>query len=97
MRDADTPTTPTTREGTLVEFLRRNLFRVKLSNGVAIVAVMPDELLPSFDPNVQLTKYNYPLVDIEMREPPQMPKIVAIKGSGGWCGPIPRKFWEYEE
>jgi hypothetical protein len=95
--DADTPIAPTTREGALVEFLHHNLFRIKLSNGVSIVAVMPDELLQSFDSNLQLTKYNYPRVDIEMREPPQMPRIVAIKSSGGWCGPIPRKFWEYEE
>ena len=94
--DAETEFTPTIREGALVEFLTRNLFRVKLCNGVAIVAVMPDELLPSFDSNVQLTKYNYPRVTVEMREAPQMAKITAVLGSGGWCGPIPRKFWEYE-
>ena len=95
--DADTPFIPTSRDGTLVEFLRGNLFRIKLSNGVSIVAVMPDDLLPSFDPNVQLTKYNYPCVTVEMREPPQLPKITAVRGSGGWCGPILRKFWEQEE
>jgi hypothetical protein len=95
--NAETPATPSTRKGTLVECLNRNLFRVKLSNGVAIVAFMPDELLQSFDPNVQLTKYNYPRVVVEMREAPQMPKILEVRRPGGWCGPIPRRFWEHEE
>jgi hypothetical protein len=95
--DTQNPVGPKIRVGQLVEFLRRNLFRVKLSNGVDIVAVMPDELLPSFDPNVQLTRYNYPYVDVEIGELPQSPKIVAIRRSSGWCGAIHTKFWEYEE
>lgn len=70
---------PKIREGFLMGFIHRNLFRVKLYNGVEIVALMPDELLPSFDPNVQLTKYNRPYVDVEIREPPQLPKIIAIR------------------
>jgi hypothetical protein len=96
MMSNDVPAASTARTGQLVEFLRQNLFRVKLSNGVPIIAVMPDELLPSFDPNMQLSKYNYPHVVVDMREPPQLPKIIEIHRSS-WCGLIPRKFYEYEE
>jgi len=97
--DAETSAKSKLREGKLVEFLHRNLFRVKLShgNGASIVAVMPDELIPSFDPNVQLTRYNYPIVIVELRDPPQLPKIVDLQGPGGWSGEIPKRFFEYEE
>ena len=85
------------RTGRLMQFLHRNLFRVQLSNGVSVVAVMSDELLPSFDVNVQLTKYNRPPVDVDLRESPQLPKIIAIAiHPDAWCGPILRKFWKYE-
>ena len=94
--DTDNPVSPKIRKGRLVEFVHRNLFRVKLTDGVEIVAVMRDKLLPSFDPNVQLTRYNYPYVDVEIRESPQSPKIVGIRSSGGWCGQVLTKFWEYE-
>ena len=95
MEADQTTESPKIREGRLMEFLHRNLFRVKLYNGVEIVAMMPDELLPSFDPNIQLTKYNRPYVDVEIREAPQTSKILAIRPTC-WCGPIDRKFWEYE-
>ena len=67
-------------------FLRRDLFRVKLENGITIEAVMPEELFPVYDPSVRLTRVNRPYVDVEMREPPALPKIVAARRSG-FCGP----------
>jgi len=42
------------RHGRLTEFLRRDLFSVKLDNGVTITAVMPEELSSIYDPNVSL-------------------------------------------
>jgi hypothetical protein len=83
------------REGVLMGFVHRNIFRVRLYNGVEIVATMPDELLSSFDPNVQLTKYNRPYVDVEIHEFPLMSKIIAVRRSG-MCGMELPKFFEYD-
>ena len=74
------------RGGRLMAFLHRNLFRVQLDDGVSIVAVMPDELLPIYNPNVRLTIVNRPSVEVDMREPPALPKIVAARPSS-FCGP----------
>jgi hypothetical protein len=67
-------------------FLYRDLFSVQLDDGITITAVMPEELFPVYDPNVPLNRVNRPSVDVEMREPPALPKIVAARRSS-FCGP----------
>jgi hypothetical protein len=74
------------RSGRLVGFLRRDLFTVQLDDGLTITAVMPEERFPIYDPNVRLTRVNYPSVQVEMREPPALPRIIQA-GKPGFCGP----------
>jgi hypothetical protein len=74
------------RTGHLMAFLRRDLFTVELDDGIAITAVMPEELFSIYDPNVRLTRVNRPSVDVEMREPPALPKIISARRSS-FCGP----------
>jgi hypothetical protein len=74
------------RGGRLMAFLRRDLFLVQLDDGVTITAVMPEELFGIYDPNVPLSRVNRPSVEVEMREPPALPKIVAARRSS-FCGP----------
>jgi hypothetical protein len=67
------------RHGRLTEFLRRDLFSVKLDNGVTITAVMPEELFSIYDPNVSLGfGPTWISVEVEMREPPALPRIAAV-------------------
>jgi hypothetical protein len=62
----------------LTEFLRRDLFSVKLDNGVTITAVMPEELFPIYNPNASLTLgANWISVEVEIREAPAIPRIVT--------------------
>ena len=82
----DGPPTGRIRNGTLMEFLRRDLFTVRLDDGIKITAVMPEELFHVYDPNVRLTKVNRLNVDVEMRDPPALPIIIAARSSG-FCGP----------
>jgi hypothetical protein len=74
------------RSGRLMAFLRRDLFLVQLDDGVTITAVMPEELLGIYDPNVPLSRVNRPSVEVEMRQPPALPKILAARRSS-FCGP----------
>lgn len=74
------------RRGEIKEFLHRNIFRVKLYNGVLIDAVMPNELLPAFDINVPITRWHFQYVDVELRDPPQLAKIISIERPTGLCG-----------
>jgi hypothetical protein len=75
------------RCGRLTEFLRRDLFTVELDDGITITAVMPEEFFPIYDPNTPLTRYNWISVDVERREPPALPKIVAARRTAFlWTG-----------
>jgi hypothetical protein len=74
------------RSGQLMAFLRRDLFLVQLDDGITITAVMPEELFRIYDPNVPLNRVNRPFVEVEMREPPALPKIVRAWRSS-FCGP----------
>ncbi len=74
------------RKGQLMGFLRGDLFTVQLNDGVTITAVMPEELFGVYNPNEPLNRVNRPRVDVEMREPPALPKIVAARPSS-FCGP----------
>jgi hypothetical protein len=74
------------RSGQLMGFLRRDLFSVKLDDGITITAVMPEELFAVYDPNEPLNRINRPHVEVEMREPPALPKIIAAWRSS-FCGP----------
>jgi hypothetical protein len=73
------------RSGQLMAFLRRDLFLVRLDDGITITAVMPEELFSIYDPNERLTRVNRPYVEVEMREPPALPKIVLARRSS-FCG-----------
>jgi hypothetical protein len=54
------------------------LFSVKLDNGVTITAVMPEELFPTYNPNLPLARgENWISVEVELREPPAIPRIVT--------------------
>jgi hypothetical protein len=66
-------------------FLRRDLFSVQLDDGITIAAVLPEGLFSIYDPNVPLNRVNRPSVDVEMREPPALPKVVAVSRSS-FCG-----------
>jgi hypothetical protein len=75
------------RRGRLTEFLRRDLFTVQLDDGITITAVMPEELFYLYDPNVPLLGHYWVSVQVEMREAPALPEIVAgrrgmLSGSG---------------
>jgi hypothetical protein len=74
------------RSGTLMGFLRRDLFTVELDDGITITAVMPEEFFSIYNPNVRLTRVNRPTVKVEMRAPPALPRIIAA-GPSGFCGP----------
>jgi hypothetical protein len=74
------------RSGRLVEFLHRDLFLVQLDDGITITAVMPEELFAIHDPNERLTRVNRPSVEVQMRDPPALPKINRAFRSG-FCGP----------
>ena len=65
------------RHGRLTEFLYRDLFTVVLDDGITITVVMPEEFFHLYDPNVSLTGGNWVSVEVEMREPPALPKIVS--------------------
>jgi hypothetical protein len=73
------------RSGSLMRFLHRDLFEVELDDGMTITAVMPEKFFSWYNPNVPYTKVNRPSVQVEMREPPALPKIIDI-GSSGFCG-----------
>jgi hypothetical protein len=47
---------------------------------------MPEDSFGIYDPNVPLNRVNRPSVEVEMREPPALPKIVAARRSS-FCGP----------
>ena len=74
------------RHGILMDFVRRDLFVVELDDGITITAVMPEQFFSWYDPNVHYTRVNRPVVEVEMREPPALPKIIAVHSSG-FCGP----------
>jgi hypothetical protein len=74
------------RRGSLMEFLRRDLFLVQLEDGITITAVMPEEYFSWYDPHVHYTRVNRPSVKVEMREPPALPRIIHV-GPSGFCGP----------
>jgi hypothetical protein len=74
------------RSGRLMEFLHLDRFTVQLDDGRKITAVMPEELFAIYDPNVKLTRVNRPHVEVEMRDPPALPRIVSAHRSS-FCGP----------
>jgi hypothetical protein len=69
------------RHGYITGFVRRNYFRVELDDGQEIVAAMPESLFHVYDPNVPLTRYNRPYVEVIMRRPPQMHRIIRARWS----------------
>jgi hypothetical protein len=82
MLKAKAPSVGPVRHGRLTEFLRRDLFSVKLDNGVTITAVMPEELFPIYDPNVSLSfGPAWIFVEVDMREPPALPRIITACNS----------------
>jgi hypothetical protein len=84
--DAEAIANSRIRNGKLMAFPYRDLFSVQLDDGITITAVMPEELFPIYDPNVPLNRVNRPSVEVDMREPPALPKIVGAWRSS-FCGP----------
>lgn len=74
------------RHGRLVEFLHRDVFAVRLNDGVTISAVMPEELFSVYHAATPLNRVTYPEVTVEMRDPPALPKIIEASRSS-FCGP----------
>ena len=74
------------RSGSLMGFHRRDRFLVHLDDGLTITAVMPEQFFSWYDPNVHYTRVNRLSVEVEMRDPPALPKILRL-GPSGFCGP----------
>jgi hypothetical protein len=76
-----------TMSGTIWMFLSANKFRVELSDGQVVDAVLPDELVDEMRPY-----YSGPPIAerigvvVEFRQPPAMHRILEITGNDGWCG-----------
>ena len=73
--------------GDISVFLTVNKFRVELSDGQFVDAVLPDELVEKILP----LYVGPPVTDrigvlVELRERPAMHRIVALTGNSGWCG-----------
>lgn len=66
------------RHGRVTEFLRRDLFTVQLDDGISVTAVMPEEFFHIYHLNVLLSHY-WLSVEVEMREPPALPRIVSAR------------------
>ena len=82
----DQPPFTGTMHGEIWGFLNANKFRVELSDGQLVDAVVPDELIEQIRPHYT----GPPVVDrigvvVEFRERPAMHRIIQIRGSG-WCG-----------
>lgn len=76
--NAKAPAIGPVRRGRLTEFLRRDLFHVKLDNGVTITAVMPKELFAIYHPSVSLNfGPGWISVEVEIREAPALARIVS--------------------
>ena len=86
MSTDDQPAFTGTMHGEIWGFLNANKFRVELSDGQLVDAVVPDELIEQIRPYYT----GPPIVDrigvvVEFRERPAMHRIIRITGSG-WCG-----------
>jgi hypothetical protein len=45
---------------------------------------MPEKFFSWYNPNVHYTRVNRPSVEVEMREPPALPKIIRVRSPGFW-------------
>jgi hypothetical protein len=76
-----------TMKGKILTFLTENKFRVQLSDGQLVDAVLVDELIEKI-----LPYYSGPPITsrigvvVEFRDRPAMHRIVEVKGNDGWCG-----------
>jgi hypothetical protein len=75
------PTFTRTLRGTIWLFLKANQFRVQLSGGQLVDAVLPDDLMDEILPYCQAEPIVRRIgVTIEFRDPPSMHRIVEIRG-----------------
>jgi hypothetical protein len=79
MTDGDQPRFKGVMDGKIIEFITENRFRVRLSDGQQVLAVMPDELLPIAVEHRHLLddpKRQCICVQVEFRKPPAMHRIL---------------------
>ena len=67
--------------GIVVEFQRRNYFKVCLSDGQEIVAVMPERLLAKAMAIYDRRPGHYLSVEVQLNRPPRMHRIVRTSVS----------------
>ena len=67
--------------GTIIQFLRRNLFTVRLRDGQEVTAVMPERLIPFAVENVKFVATRSPCISVEVLlcEPPKMHRIISAR------------------
>jgi hypothetical protein len=75
------------RSGTLMGFLRRDLFLVQFDDGITITAVMPEQFFEWYNPNVHYTRVNRPSVEVEMRDAQRgWAGLFGLREVDGWTG-----------
>jgi hypothetical protein len=65
--------------GTITQFLRRNLFSVRIDNGQTVTAVMPAELLHFAVECKPGLRTPFVDVEVELRKPPRIHRIVSAR------------------
>jgi hypothetical protein len=65
--------------GTITQFLRRNLFSVRIDNGQTVTAVMPSELLHFAAECKPGLRTPFVVVELELRKPPRIHRIVSAR------------------
>jgi hypothetical protein len=64
-----------TRNGQILEFLRRNLFRVRLDDGQEVTATMPENLFHVWT-FAEQARHSAPVnVNVRLRKPPRIHRI----------------------
>jgi hypothetical protein len=70
------------QRGKIVQFLRRNLFSVELSDGQTITAAMPSELLHVAANHRHGLRRQFISVSVRLRQAPRMNRIVSARPDG---------------
>lgn len=83
MREDQPPANdPAWGRGVIIQFLRRNLFKVRLKDGQEVVAAMPSNLLHLAANFRHGLKTPFISVQVEFRKPPRIHRIVEARESG---------------
>ena len=68
--------------GRIIQFLRRNLFKVRLRDGQEVIAAMPSDLLPKAVNFRHDLTHLFIDVELDLRKPPRIHRIIKAKESG---------------